>query len=161
MRPMGRRFRPRWKRRRARACTSYRKSLIRVATSTLHFEDPVCTSTNYIFGVSAIEKDSVCKRRTSLLLMSKSFSNSIPRYEKVRKVRFFLSSAANAGSVTLESAYPTSGINNLSTVHSFDSAYHSWSIGRLFSLWAIDGVKNPWLWLSYGNSSTWYCTVPQ
>lgn len=44
-------------------------------------------------------------RRTSSLLRSRSFSSSTPRYENVRNVRFFLSSAANAGSVTLESAY--------------------------------------------------------
>lgn len=42
---------------------------------------------------------------TSSLLRSKSLSSSIPRYENVRNVRFFLRSAATWGSVTEESAY--------------------------------------------------------
>lgn len=42
-------------------------------------------------------------RRTSSLLRSRSLSSSTPRYENVRNVRFFLSSAARAGSVISES----------------------------------------------------------
>lgn len=44
------------------------------------------------------------KIHTSSLLKSKSLSSSTPRYENERKVLFFLSSAATAGSVTDESA---------------------------------------------------------
>lgn len=43
--------------------------------------------------------------RTSSFPRSKSLSSSTPRYENVRNVLFFLSSAARAGSVTPESAY--------------------------------------------------------
>ena len=41
---------------------------------------------------------------TSSFFMSKSLSSSTPRYEKVRNVLFFLSSAATVGSVTSASA---------------------------------------------------------
>ena len=56
--------------------------------------------------------------RTSSFPRSKSLSSSTPRYENVRNVLFFLSSAARAGSVTPESAYTTILCEPISSQHS-------------------------------------------